>query len=162
MAGWMLWLSLAGASELSMSVEGDGTIVVHTTIPASEAAIRAVLADTEGSFSALSPDVLSVSAVPSGNCEKVTRSTRGIWRPMTFVALRCPTTDGWSEKLVEKGDFTAYASQWSLTAKGDSTGVTYRILTELSAPVPTSMVRQNVEKATKGLLERLADAAAGR
>lgn len=144
------------AAEPAVSVNSEGRVVATMTIDASSADLKAVLADTTGAFAELSPDVLNVSSVRKGDCEEVTRSTRGIFRPFRFRALRCKTSNGWSEKLMESGDFTSYASDMQLVETADGVLVTYSIETEINAPVPDSMVRSNLQSAAKNLLVRLA------
>ena len=155
--GCLLWAAPASASDQAVvHITDDGTIVAKMAIGATEAQIREVLADTEGALAGLSPEVLSVEAVPKGTCEEVTRRTKGMFRPFKFRALRCPTSNGWKESLLESSDFGAYASEWQLTPNGSQVEIVYTIKTELNAPVPAALVRSNLRDSAKGLVERLA------
>jgi hypothetical protein len=165
MARWCVIAAVLGAvcsgaraAEPHISVDSEGRVVARATIDATESAIRGVLADTTGRYAALSSDVLSVESVQSGRCEDVTRSTRGLFRPLRFRSMRCPTNDGFTEVLIESRDFSRYSSEWALNATDEGTEVVYVIDTDVNAPVPDVLVKRSVKQAATELMTKLADA----
>ena len=81
----------------------------------------------------LSPDVLEADAVPQGKCQKVKVKAKGLpMRPMRYVVLRCPTGVGYTEQLLESGDFSAHNVEWTLKPTADGgTIVTVKARTRL-------------------------------
>jgi hypothetical protein len=152
-----MWFYVASAlaAEPQVAVQSDGTVVCTVTLAASESQVRAALVDGAGS-SRLSPDVLAVESAKKGACEELTKETRGLFHNFRLRSLRCPTADGWSEKLVSSDDFTEFQADWSIATDPAGTRVTYTVKTGLSIPVPDSLLRQSLAKATATMLGNLA------
>jgi hypothetical protein len=146
----------AFAAPASPIIEDDGTVRMSMEIDASEADIRAILADTSGSLMDLSTEVLSVQSLPKGTCEDVKRETKGVWRPLKWRSLRCPTANGWHEELVTSDDFSAFETEWRLEAVDGGTIVTYRVRTELNMAIPQTVVRDGIVKGARNALVNLA------
>ena len=154
--GWVLVGPVSAAtSEPVVHVDDAGRVVAMVIVDASPEQVRVILADTAGSLKDLSPNTLSVEVTSDGPCERVDRQTRGIFQPLTFQAKRCPTADGWEETLVESDDFEHYEALWSVRTTDAGTEVIYRIATELTAPVPQVLVRQNLKQAAGTILRAL-------
>lgn len=151
----MWWLvSLALASDPTVRVEPDGTVVATVTLAAPEERVRAVLADGVGT-SRLSPELLSVSTTKEGACEVMSKKTRGMLSPFHLRTRRCPTASGWSEILVESDDFRSFASTFELAPAPGGTLVTYRVRTELAMPVPGGMLQRALADASSTVLANL-------
>ena len=156
----MTWWVLAGTANASMPepevhVDNEGRVVAVVTVLAPPEQVRSILADTVGALKELSPNTLSVEVTPEGPCELVNRQTRGILQPLTLRSKRCPTPDGWEETLMESDDFEHYEALWKVRSTEKGTEVTYRIATVLTAPVPQLLVRQNLKKAARTILQGL-------
>lgn len=153
--GWVLTTTAAGA-EPTVVVTSDGTVEARMLLPdGSGTEVRRMIADPRA-LASLSQDILSVDTVSRGECEEVTRSTRGMFRPFRLRALRCPTAHGWTESLVETGDFTDYATEWRIVETDAGTEVLYRVRTRLGVPVPEAVVRKTVIQSAKDQLVKLA------
>lgn len=147
--------AIGWAAEPTVEVKSDGTVVFVTSVPASEASVRAVLVDTAGSLASLFPEVLSVEIQKDGTCEKVHRRTQGMFRPLDLISRRCPTERGWHEELAEVGDFEAYSAEWIVTPEASGTRIEYHARTRIDLPVPQSMVDESVKKAGLRALSNL-------
>jgi hypothetical protein len=152
---WFL-LGPAMASEAPVvTTEADGTVVGVAVVAASEDAVRALLGDASRA-AGLSPDVYDVTVEgEEGRCSRVRKHTRGVFRPFELLALRCPTEQGWTEVLVESGDFSSYALEWRVAPDAAGTRVEYRVRTKLSIPVPAAALRGAIEDATRTALVNL-------
>ena len=146
----------AHAEEPTVSVGDDGTVEARMLLPEGTGGeIRRVVGDTRA-LATLSPDVLSVETQPRGECEEVTRSTRGMLRPFRLRSLRCPTAQGWKESLIEQGDFTEYATEWRIVETAAGTEVVYRVRTALDIAVPEAVIRRTVAQSARDQLLKLA------
>lgn len=144
----------ASASEPEVELDPTGAIVGRILVPADAEAVREVVGDPTA-LGRLSPDVVSVQEQPSGRCIDVTTETRGLFRSLFMKSRRCPTADGWEDRLVESEDFDAYETRWSLREVDGGTEVTVRVHTEVDLPVPDAIVQSRQKKSVGQVLENL-------
>ena len=111
-----LVLAQAFAAEPVVTAQADGSILATTAIAASPAAVRAILEDPVA-WGALSSDILAVTATPAGKCTMMDVTSRGLWNPLHWLALRCPTADGWRDDLVSSTDITSLHSEWRVLSQ---------------------------------------------
>ena len=151
---WIL-VAIAASAEPTVLVQSDGTVVASAVVAASADAIHAVVDDLEA-VRRLSPEVLSVTDLgpTSDRCHHVRRETKGLFRPLHFLALRCRTATGWHEELVESEDFADYTTDWSITPVEGGTRVEYRVHTSVRL-VPASLVAGAVKDSAVGVVANL-------
>ena len=160
-AALLVFAGRAGAGEPAPTVRAvDGGYVASIVVSASPEAVRAVLADA-GDLGLRTADVLSVEVVPRDACVEVHVSTRGLTRPLTYRALRCPTASGYRESLLETGDFKKYESEWRIESFEGGSRVSFRVVVDPDVPVPRVVVLQNVKRSTAAAVVRLRDRLAG-
>lgn len=152
----LLTVGPAYADEPSVVVQDDGTVLCHVTVEATEAEVRAFLADPVRAAQ-LSPDVIDVAAASDGSCHSMTTKSKGLFRPLVLRSRRCPTDQGWREVLVEAGDFTKFDGQWEISTVDSGTQVVYRLTTGTTLPVPDKVVHQGVARSLKNMLKNLTD-----
>ena len=150
----MWWTLFALAAAPAVVVESDGTVVATVVLDASEAEVRALLADSVAA-ARLSADVLEATASTHGRCEQMEISTRGFLRPLTVVTLRCPTADGWRETLLRSDDFTRYVTEWRISTVVGGTRVEHRVNVGVDLPVPEAAVRQGLLDAVVAKVDAL-------
>ena len=137
------------------SVDADGSVVGQIIIEASEEEILQILAEID-SLRELSTEVTIVGSRRKGRCQEVERTSRGVFRPFKWLSLRCPTDHGWTESLIESNDLSHYETEWVLVGMGESTAVTYRVRTEITAMVPNAVVRSGMLSGVKNAVINLA------
>lgn len=152
-----LWAA-ASAAEPELSVQEDGTVIARVLVQAPEARVRQVIPELQGE--GVNSNVLNVVRKPKGNCEAIQRTTRGLMRPLELNTEFCPTTTGWRERLVSSSDFTTYEAAWTLRPQADgSTGIEFRVRSEVNLMVPASLLRtgtvNGVKETFTALLARL-------
>lgn len=159
---WWILMALGRAQEPTVSVEADGTVVAVVELAATPERVRGVL-DDPYALAKLSPDILSTKDEPGApaGCQRLARETKGMWRPLKLVLQRCRTETGWREELVSSEDFTAYATDWTLTATATGTKVVYRVKTAVNLPVPRSMMDAAVKDKTTQTVKNLAKTVTG-
>lgn len=123
-------------------IADDGTVVAHLLIDGSPELIKQTIREIQDArFHA---SVLDLTAQPDGECSLITRTTRGVWRPLEMRTRLCPTAGGWREKLVESADFDAYDTEWDIAAD-PATGrmrVQLAMKSDIAGAVPDALVRQ--------------------
>ena len=148
----LLALSAALAGDPVPVMDSNGTIVVKTMVPYSEADVRAVLADPEQAV-LLPPEVLGVTTLARGKCVTLGVTVKGAWDPLKYTTERCPTAHGFKYKLLKSDSLTAYEAEWTLLPQpGGGTEVTYRVRTELDLPVPQALLRRSMLRSAKDTL----------
>ena len=147
-------VAFALEAQPTVSVNDQGIVEGQIVLPANETAVRLVLADAVGS-SLLSSDVYNAETRKEGNCEIVSRKVRGMWRPITYHAKRCPTKYGWIENLVKSDTVSNYYMEWKLDGLDNGTRVRYKIKTEFDLPVPTSIVQGETKRSVRKMLKNL-------
>jgi hypothetical protein len=135
-------------------VQPDGSVCMTVILPASESAVRAEL-DTAAEASALHGDATLVSQERQGACERSTFKTRGLISSISYVALRCPTADGWKQTLVSSETFEQNEAEWSLRPVEGGTELRYRIRVSLDLPVGQGMVNAQISESMSRAVERL-------
>jgi hypothetical protein len=150
-----LTLSAMGA-EPEVELDPSGTIVGRIVVPADAAEVREVV-DDPVACGRLSSDIVSVQSEPAAHsrCVDVTTETKGLFRTLFMRSRRCPTADGWEDRLVQSDDFDAYETRWSLRPVDGGTEVTVRVHTEVDLPVPSSLVQSRQKKSVGEVLENL-------
>lgn len=136
----------------------DGGVEVQMVIPATEAQVRAALADPvqAGRFT---PDVVGVRVVQvQGNCDDVVTTTRVMGATMDYRSMRCHTSNGIKDTLIESSFMESYSTEWSLRTVEGGTEVTLHIRNILNLPVPTAIVRAGMASSMKTTLLNLARA----
>ena len=155
-----LFILAALAAEPTIATSSDGTVVGRVLVDAPEAEVRELLSNPQAVRS-MQPEVRAVQSTPSGSCQVVDVKTDGPLNTLDYKALRCPTTKGWRETLLQSDDFNALETEWRLTPTPNGTQVEYRVRTELDMAVPDALVQRGVQK-TVGrtlveLVKRMAD-----
>jgi hypothetical protein len=149
-----LLLSAARADEPaptpSVEVADDGAVVARMHLTATPDEVRAALQDPVA-CEQLTPEVRSVEATARGNCAVVDVETDGLWTPLHYQALRCPTATGWSTKLLKSDDFSALTTDWTVKQAGTGTDVELRVRSEVGA-IPNALVRKGTEQSVKKTL----------
>lgn len=138
-----------------ITVAKDGTVTGEILIDAPTKVIQDILNDTTGEFTKLTEDVFTVSASGKGFCEEVTRTTRGFLHPFSFRTLRCPTSRGFEEHLIESSDFRIYQTRWDLEEGQGGTRITYSVKTEFYSPMPKAIVRKNIVRSVTDAIDNL-------
>ena len=152
-------LSFAGDSNSSpvpeINVDTQGYIHGSIVVPVPRSEVRHFLEDPVQAGT-LSTDVYKTHATPQGACEVITREIRGIWSPITYKALRCPTTLGWTENLVHSDSISAYSTEWTLQGVEGGTKVRYRVKTRFSSSlIPPSLVQGETKRSVRRMLQNL-------
>ncbi len=149
----LLILAMAAhGGDASVAVMDDGMVVGSITVEAEEPAVRALLRDATV-VAELSSDVISIESEQTGDCEDTRKKTRGMFAPLTVHTRRCPTDDGWSERMVESDDFHRYETDWEVARTGAGTRVTYKVQTD--PDLPRRFVLKNIVAGVKDTLEQL-------
>jgi len=138
----------------NLGVDSDGFIGARILIDSPLNLVRKVLSKPVDAIR-LAPDVLEVSAESQGTCDKVSVKAKGLWRPLNYVVIRCPTEAGFSERLLESDDFSAHNVEWTLAPSGSGTLVTVRSRTRIAYPVPDGMVARVAGKSLRESLKGL-------
>jgi hypothetical protein len=150
---WLASLAVAGG-EPSVQVADDGTVRVSVDLDVSAAEVRALLASPLDAMR-LSPEILSVKSSPDGKCDVIEAETRGLTRPLVLRALRCPTADGWSMRLLETPDFTRYSTHWRVSELRGRAQVVLETQAEPNVPVPGFLVLRNIREAAVNTIKAL-------
>jgi len=162
MARWFSTLALvwfasnASAAEAEIEVDDNGNVVASIQLSTPIDVLRKALADAGDRR--LEPEtVLDVTSVPDGSdCYRITRTTRGVFSPMTMETRRCHSAEGRQETLVSSDDFSRYSTKWSFEPEDDGTKV--KILLDISVNrVPDSLVRPNTIRGLRATLKRIAN-----
>lgn len=149
-----LALSTLTAQAAEPVVQSDGSVLMRIVLPATESAVRAEL-DTTAEASALHGDATIVSQESQGACEQTTFKTRGLITSISYVALRCPTADGWKQTLVSSDTFEHNEAEWALHPVEGGTELRYRIRVSLDLPVGQGMVNSQISASMSRAMERL-------
>jgi hypothetical protein len=146
--------SLAAAAP-EVRVDDDGFVRATVVLDASPSEVRALLADG-AAMAETSPEVLDARATTAGTCERLDLDVRGLFTPFSVTTLRCPTADGWTERLLDARVFTAWDARWTLAPLADGrTRVDAAIRTEVALPVPASLVQARTAASLRRSLDRL-------
>ena len=136
------------------TVNSDGSVTMCVVLPAAEDIVRAEL-DPAAEASALHGDATLVSQERQGRCERSTFKTRGLLSSISYVALRCPTPDGWKQTLVSSETFAENEAEWALRSVEGGTELRYRIRVRLDLPVGQGMVNAQIADSMSRAVERL-------
>jgi len=129
-------------------------------VSASQQAVRAFLAEHTRTLG-LCPDVRSVRVLSTqaDGCAQLEVETTGLWSPMRYVSLRCPTADGSREDLLRSEDFLENSFEWSVVDTGAARRVTLAVRSSPRLPVPDwvlqAAVRRSVDATLANLVARL-------
>lgn len=151
---WLLWLAVAWSAP-EIEVRDDGAVFATEVMAAQADDVRALLSDAEA-LAALSPEVRKIETTQRGRCQEVATETRGLLRPLRLRSLRCPTTDGFREELMEVGDFSAYEVEWAVRDADGGARIEYSVRVVPELAVPSALVQQGVERSTRTLFENIA------
>lgn len=157
-AMWMVLVAGAWAADPTITVADDGSIVARIEIAAPESSIRAAIPELQKA--GMNSNVLSVTARPEGACTALDRTTRGLWRPLELRTRFCPSSTGFSERLVASEDFTRYEADWTLRPiTSGTTSVQLRVRSDVNLMVPSSLLQtgtmDGVRETLQALLRRL-------
>ena len=156
MSSWgvafLMWSGAAHAQD--PAVGSDGFVSVRRFLAADPDAVRAAL-DTGAEMSALHGDAQLIEQTSEGRCERLTYRTRGLISSMFYIALRCPTPQGWSQTLVSSDDFTENEAYIELTEVEGGTEIWYRIRVKLDLPVGQSLVDSQIARSMRQAMESL-------
>jgi hypothetical protein len=148
-------VAMAQEPTCTTTINPDGSVQVQAIVPASEAEIRAVLSDPVR-CSSLAPDVVRVQVMASrGNCSEVVTTTRIPGSTMDYRSLRCRTSTGWNDTLIEGDVMEEFQAQWELRAVEGGTEVTFRVRTVLDLPIPSYLVRTGMQSSVKATMLNL-------
>lgn len=152
---------MGGLSLVAAALAAPVSVEASRHVGATPEAVRAALADPEAALGR-NPDVRSVTVAPAeGECATVLVTTRGVTAPFTYRALRCPTTDGFREVLVESADFAVNETIWAVSAAPGGARVTLRVTTEPRLTVPEWVLRRAVAASAEATVDSVARALAG-
>ncbi len=115
--------------------------------------VRSALEDG-ATFAELSPDVYEAAAEPSGLCQRLHLESRGLTSPLRSIVLRCPTRDGWTERLESSDDFAAHEVDWTVVEVDGGTRITVRAHVEPDLPVPQTMIDSALRRSLVAQLQR--------
>ncbi|MEZ4447996.1 MAG: hypothetical protein R3B09_00870 [Nannocystaceae bacterium] len=135
-------------------VTDNDEVIAVVRIDAPLETVRKALISAEKAHS-YAPTTLAARATTDGTCERIALRVKGLFSPFVATTRRCPTSDGWLEKLVESDDFSDYLAEWKLQSMGDATAVHYRVRTIINVSVPQSMITSQTRKVLKTTLQRL-------
>jgi len=151
----LLALSLTTTAEAgpleNFTVHNDGSVVMHVLVEKPMAAVRSSL-DSAMSVMSLDGGRTITKTVSKGACQELHVETPGLFSPMQYVSMRCPTTNGYSETMVSSDDFDASEVQWTLSEVDGGTRITYRVLVDLAFPVSQDMVTSRVKKSMGSMM----------
>jgi hypothetical protein len=155
---WVWAIAAALAADPTITVADDGSIVARLDIAAPEASVRAAIPELQRA--GVNSNVLAVTARPEGACTAFDRTTRGLWRPLQLRTRFCPSSTGYSERLVASEDFTRYEADWTLRPiSSNATSVQLRVRSDVNLMVPTSLLQtgtmDGVRETFQALLRRL-------
>lgn len=149
-----------GEPKVWSRVTDEGEVIVLTKIPASAAAVRAVLADAERSHM-LAPTTIEAKASADGACLRVKLKVRGVVSPLHLETRRCPTTTGFKETLIASSDFVDYHNEWTIQEMGDVVLVSFRSRSMPDLSVPESFILSQTRKVLTKVMTRLSDEVIG-
>ena len=153
----VLVLSVTGIPDAAaggVTVEADGTVVITSELDLPLQDVRQAL-DREVLDPTRSPDVLRAEVVRArGRCDEVATTVRGGPLEVDYVALRCPTADGWEIDLLRSDDMTSLAVRWSLSELDGGTQLTFSIHSRADLPVPERVQRAAVKRSAIQSVER--------
>ena len=151
----LLCSSLASANPHTATLDDDGFVTLSARLAAPVEAVRGHLDDVTAAFD-LVDDARAVRATRRGDCQEIEVETPGILRPMRYISMRCPTADGWSERLVQSEDFALHEVEWHITPAADgATDITYRVRVALSMPGVHSLVIKKLSSSMERTVSRL-------
>jgi len=160
MLSTLLALSLTSTVEAgpleNFTLHDDGSVVMNVLV---EKPVAAVSNNLSSAMSVLSLDFgrTITKTVSKGACQELHVETPGLFSPMQYVSLRCPTTDGYTESMVSSEDFDASEVQWTLTEVDGGTRITYRVLIDLAFPVSQDMIQSRVKKSMRSVMSYFLD-----
>lgn len=94
---------------------------------------------------------------PASGCQLIHMEVTGLAKPFQVRTERCPTAQGWVERLVESKVFTRWDAQWTVVRLADDlTRVEYVIHTDLKLPVPRRTLLKRSQASVHGSLQQLA------
>jgi DNA-binding transcriptional regulator YdaS (Cro superfamily) len=144
----------ARAGEPSVEVASDGSVVARVQLPASEAEVRALIPSLQAA--GVNSNVLDVVQTPEGGCTAIHRTTRGLYRPLQLRTRFCPSASGWTERLVQSADFTAYEADWTLRPLSDGgTQVQLRVRSDINLMVPASLLQTGTMQGVRETIDAL-------
>jgi hypothetical protein len=138
-------------------VLSDGTVEGHLRVAATPADVLAML-DDSARVARLTPDVLRATATRSGTCDQLALEARGLFSPIDVHTERCRAPSGYAEHLVDSVVFSAWDARWTVAPADGGADVTFRIRTEITWPVPTSLLRSRTVTSVSANLSAVADA----
>ena len=139
-----------------MRVSDDGFVVGEIRVEASVQQVQALISDPQ-QHAALTPDIQSVNATPVGACAHIDMHTEGVGPALQMLVKRCPTANGWTDRLVSSEDFNFYEAEIKAEEGSGFTLVTYRIRSVPDLPVPEWMVVRATRESVGQLLVNLRD-----
>ena len=167
--GWMLpfgALVLLGAlqaapalardrvDEASPVISPSGGVTLQVLMNHPAALIKHYLSNASTTIR-LSPEVLDVQSSPKGACDQVSVQTKGMFSPLTYVVMRCPTSKGYTERLLQSEDFDAQEVEWSVEEVEGGSQVTLKVHTEPRIPLPAAALRAVLVGSMRATLRKL-------
>ena len=137
-------------------IDANGSVTVRMVVGASLEKVHQRL-DSAHEVLDLNPDSRLLSRESHGDCERTHVETAGLFHPLRYIALRCPTEDGWHEQLESSPDFKENQSWWHLTSVEGGTEITYTVQVDLDLPVGDGILAKRVGESMVSSLQRLAD-----
>ena len=153
----LTWANVAVAKPM-VGIDDTGLVVGTVVLKASVDEVKAALKEP-----GTSADVLEMKITNRGPCDEIFRKVKGMWTPLTYTALRCPTATGYIETLHASEDFTEYRDEWKIIGQeGGTTKVVHTLRTAVNLSVPQSMVnsglKRGVTRSLNDLLKRFPEA----
>ncbi len=158
-AAWLVFSSTSLAQspdEPLVQREEPGVIITELFVPASEQEVLALLNDPEA-FSRFTPDVQGIRVQPRGRCKLLDFDSRGLFEPLQYSTLRCPSSKGWRETLLSSESFTRYDADLQLRPVTGGTNITYKLSVGIDLPVPDLVISKNVKRSARLTMQAVFD-----
>ena len=127
-----LWGPLAMADEIrGPVVTSDGFVLIAVERPGDGSTLRERIA-TPTEALAIHQGMVGFQAQPVGECHEVEIQTQRDGTQHSTRTRRCPTAEGWSEKLIESSLYEHYEVYWTFYREDDLTQLQW----ELKARIP--------------------------
>ncbi|MCA9491393.1 MAG: SRPBCC family protein [Myxococcales bacterium] len=155
----LLAVSVALAAPPEVERRADGAFVGQVVVEGADPdGVRAKLADPAWVATASGGATEVTATEARDGCLRTSRLTRNAIKDVVYVVDRCPTADGYAEKLVSSNAFDAYVSTWAVRPDPGGARIIYTIDMKTSLMVPQFVVDQQTRKGVIDMLDHLRQA----
>lgn len=152
----MLFVSLALAGAPTAAILPSQAVEGSVTVAMAPAEVLSKLADPTWVRSIDGGGTTVSVRSRDGSCVIADYSSPSVVMTVRYTIRQCPTGKGYKATLVSSDDFDSYESEWSVTADGAGSLLTYRVQIDPSMPMPSSLVTGTMRKEVQGMMERFA------